>query len=173
MALLSPQQRRQLVLENMSLAHKFASRYYRHSRYKDIHQASFLGLCEAAKGWDPKKGSSFSSWAHNWMRAEVSQALGDSGKEIPLTDSVPETEATIDTDSESAALLELMHKLVDELPEDQRHVILLKYSLDPHSQSYNDKQIAAMLDVSATWVRALRKRAFSSLREKIESLKIR
>jgi len=107
------------------------------------------------------------------MRAEVSQALGDSGKEIPLTDSVPETEATIDTDSESAALLELMHKLVDELPEDQRHVILLKYSLDPHSQSYNDKQIAAMLDVSATWVRALRKRAFSSLREKIESLKIR
>lgn len=174
MALLSPQQRRQLVLENMSLAHKFASRYYRHSRYKDIHQASFLGLCEAAKGWDPEKGSSFSSWAHNWMRAEVNRSLGDSGKEIPLTDSVPETEATIDTDSESAALLELMHKLVGELPEDQQHVILLKYSLlDQCSQSYNDKQIAAMLDVSATWVRALRKRAFASLREKIERLKIR
>jgi len=106
------------------------------------------------------------------MRTRVNQELGDV-KRILLAD-VPETEATAaDTDTESAAFLELMRKLVDELPEDQRHVVLLKYPLDQHSQSYNDKQIAAMLNVSTTWIRVLRKRAFTSLREKIESLKIR
>lgn len=172
MALLSPQQRKQLVLKNMSLAHKFAGRYYWHLRYKDIHQASCLGLCEAAEGWDPAKGSSFSSWAYNSMRNRVNQEL-DSAGGVPLVEDVLETEAATDTGPESAALLELINKLVYELPEDQRHVVLLKYPLDQRSQSYNDKQIAAMLDVSATWVRVLRKRAFTSLREKIGRLKIR
>lgn len=172
MALLSLQQRKQLVLKNMSLAHKFASRYYRHFQYRDIHQASFLGLCEAAEEWDPDKGSSFSSWAYNLMRNRVKQELNSAG-EVPLAEDTVETRATVDFDLESAALRELMHKLVYELPEDQRHVVLLKYPLDQHSQSYNDKQIAAMLNVSATWVRVLRKRAFTGLREKIGRLKIR
>lgn len=172
MALLSLQQRKQLVLKNMPLANKFASRYYRHFQYRDIHQASFLGLCEAAEDWDPDKGSSFSSWAYNLMRNRVKQELNSAG-EVPLVEDTIEAEAAIDSDSESAALLELMHKLVYELPEDQRHVVLLKYPLDQHSPSYNDKQIARMLDVSATWVRVLRKRAFTNLRGKIERLKIR
>jgi len=156
----------------MALANKFAGRYYRHFLYRDIHQACCLGLCEAAEGWDPEKGSSFSSWAYNWMHSEVNQELDGNGREVPATEGTLDSEAEAPA-IESTALLELMHKLVSELPEDQRHVVLLKYPLDQRSRSYSDEQIALMLDISATWVRMLRKRAFASLREKIESLKVR
>jgi len=40
--------------------------------------------------------------------------------------------------------------LVYELPQDQRHVVLLKYPPDAYSKTYSDEQIGRMLQVSST-----------------------
>jgi len=62
--------------------------------------------------------------------------------------------------------------LVYQLPVNQRHVILLKYPLDYRWKTYSDEQIGTMLQISSTWVRSLRKRAFVTLREKVAALNL-
>lgn len=62
--------------------------------------------------------------------------------------------------------------LVYQLPVNQRHVVLLKYPLDYRWKTYSDEQIGTMLQISSTWVRSLRKRAFVTLREKIAALNL-
>jgi len=62
----------------------------------------------------------------------------------------------------------LLTDLVYQLPMNQRHVVLLKYPLDRCWKTYSDEQIGTMLRISSTWVRALRKRAFATLREKVD-----
>ncbi len=71
--------------------------------------------------------------------------------------------------SRHAVLLELIKCL----PECQQHVILLRYPLDSFSQSYSDQQIGLMLEISATWVKTLREKAFTNLRREVEELNLR
>ena len=61
----------------------------------------------------------------------------------------------------------MLTDFVYQLPMNQRHVVLLKYPLDRYWRTYSDEQIGTMLRISSTWVRALRKRAFVALREKV------
>jgi len=62
---------------------------------------------------------------------------------------------------------ETLLRLVYELPENERHTVLLKYPLDAYSREYTDVDIAMMLQCSATWVGDLRKNAFCRLKEQL------
>jgi len=66
----------------------------------------------------------------------------------------------------------ILHRLINRLPANERHVVLLKYPLDSHSRSYNDREIAIMLECSDTWVRDLRRKAFCKLRKRLAALDI-
>lgn len=70
----------------------------------------------------------------------------------------------------SEALREMLASLIYELPQEQRHVVLLKYPLDHRWKTYSDEQIGTMLQVSSTWVRTLRRRAFVTLKERVSVL---
>ena len=66
----------------------------------------------------------------------------------------------------------MLTDLVYQLPVNQRHVVLLKYPLDHYWKTYSDEQIGAMLQISSTWVRSLRKRAFVTLRDQVAALNL-
>lgn len=161
-------QQNQLVLGNMGLAYGFARAYKWHPRYEDILQACLLGLCEAALRWEPSRGA-FSTCAHYWMRNCTGTELKD--PELVLATDIFELRGSSDQEEFLASMLHTSYtrrvllRLVHELPENERHVVLLKYPLDPYSKTYNDVDIATMLDCSPTWVGNLRRRAFCKLRK--------
>lgn len=84
--------------------------------------------------------------------------------------SSPSQQSTLANILGSGGLNGKLIDLVYQLPVKQRHVVLLKYPLDYRWKTYSDEQIGIMLQVSSTWVRALRVKAFVALRAKVETL---
>lgn len=165
------QNQNQLVLNNLGLAYDFAGAYKWHPRHSDIVQSCLLGLCEAALRWDSEGRAKFSTYAYHWMRNCASTELKNPE---PIVDSEVydllksgDYEEFITRALYTPSVRDLLLQLIHELPENERHTVLLKYPLDFQSRTYTDVAIASMLDCSETWVGVLRKRAFRKLREKL------
>jgi len=161
------------VLENLGLANSLAKRYHWHPEFSDIRAACYLGLCEAALHWDPKRGK-FSTYSRYCMLGEVSTILNGTNVVPIIIESTLRSRNWNDFVSEliCSELKPLLLSLIEELPEEQQHVILLKFPLDANSKTYSDVQIGIMLQISSTWVGQLRERAFSYLRNKLERLNL-
>lgn len=171
------QQQNQLVLNNLGLAYDFAGAYQWHPRHKDIIQSCILGLCEAALRWDEEGKATFATYAYYWMRNCTGVELKDTS---PIVD--PAVSELLRSDDYEELLVSVLYqpsvrevllRIVYELPENERHAVLLKYPLDAHSRTYTDVEIAGMLECSAPWVGVLRKRAFDRLREKLSEEEVR
>lgn len=170
------EQQSQLVLNNVGLAYNFAKPYRFHPRYTDIVQSCLLGLCEAALRWNPKlkHTATFSTYAYFWMKHCTNKQLDQESMpasvmiemyEVPETDK--QEELLVNTFYMSR-LRELLYRFLYELPENERHAILLRFPLDSHSRTYTDVDIAMMLGCSPSLVGNLRRKAFSKLKEKLE-----
>jgi len=154
----------------MGLAYDYAETFRWHPRYEDIKQSCLLGLCEAALRWNPKGAAAFSTYAYYWMKHYTGKELKDS--ELPVLDVQEQPRGDAQEDLlvglfQTSYTRSMLLQLVYELPENERHAVLLKYPLDPYSKVYTDVDIAAMLDCSPSWVGDLRRKAFSRLRRKL------
>lgn len=164
------EQQNRLVLSNMGLAYEFAAAFRWHPRHDDIIQSCQLGLCEAALRWDPGGKAAFSTYAYYWMRHCTDRELKD--LKLPVSDSQEDLggntqEELLANLLQTPYIRSALFRLIHELPENERHVVLLKYPLDSYSRTYTDVDIAVMLECSRTWVGYLRRRAFCKLREEL------
>ena len=73
MKTLTPKQQR-LVEENQKLVYEVAKRYIGHHDFENIQASGFLGLCQAAARFDPKRGFRFSTYAWKCIAREVNKA---------------------------------------------------------------------------------------------------
>lgn len=65
-----------LVVENHSLAMAIVMQYgYQSQRIEDLLGAGMLGLCIAAKRFDPSKDCAFSTYAAQWIRKMIAEQL--------------------------------------------------------------------------------------------------
>lgn len=86
----------------------------------EIDQAAWLGILEALKRFDPEAGAKFSTYAHHWMRHEVSEWLARNSGALPMPRTAwnfgAKLEEVVQADDDTASPHELPDEDLASLP---------------------------------------------------------
>jgi len=143
--------------------------------YEEALQAGRVGLWRAIRGYDPARGTAFSTYA--WVaicrqihrRAkELNRDVDGWSQEMPASWSVPEPAVELERQLIRGVLLDL----VDQLPERLRRVIVARYGLgeDPPCLL---KELGEELGLTRERVRQLQQEALAWLRHPAHSWRLR
>jgi len=143
--------------------------------YDEALQAGRIGLWRALKGYDPTRGSTFSTYA--WVaisrhihRAaeELSRELGAWPGEVPASWEEPDPEEWV----EQVLILEALGELVGRLPERLQRVVVARYGLGDQLPR-TLKSVGLELGLTRERVRQLQQDALVWLRHPAHSLSLR
>jgi RNA polymerase primary sigma factor/RNA polymerase sigma factor len=143
--------------------------------YEEALQAGRIGLWRALKGYDPTRGTTFSTYA--WVaitrhihRAakELSRELGDWPGEVPALWEEPDPDEWV----EQIFILEALGELVGRLPERLRRVVVARYGLGDQPPR-TLKNVGLELGLTRERVRQLQQDALAWLRHPAHSLSLR
>jgi RNA polymerase primary sigma factor/RNA polymerase sigma factor len=143
--------------------------------YEEALQAGRIGLWRALKGYDPTRGTTFSTYA--WVaitrhihRAakELSRELGDWPGEVPASWEEPDPDEWV----EQIFILEALGELVGRLPERLRRVVVARYGLGDQPPR-TLKNVGLELGLTRERVRQLQQDALAWLRHPAHSLSLR
>jgi RNA polymerase sigma-70 factor (ECF subfamily) len=139
---------------------------------EDLIQEVFMRVFKSAKNFDPEK--KFSSWIYkialnevkrHWKRTASRQAyslntpLGDEGGDSERQDFIEDTRGTPDDRTEQAMFSRNLRQLIDQLPEKQKTVVLLKVD---HELTF--EEIAEICECPLSTVLSRMRYAVSKLR---------
>lgn len=143
--------------------------------YEEALQAGRIGLWRAIEGYDPTRGTTFSTyaWVAIWRQIHHRvQELRPSSEvwrqELPASRVVPDPAAEL----EGKLIQEALHDLVGQLPKHLGQVIVGRYGLDgaaPHTL----KGLGQVLGLSGERVRQLQQEALAWLRHPAHSWRLR
>jgi RNA polymerase sigma factor (sigma-70 family) len=143
--------------------------------YGEALQAGRIGLWYALKGYDPGRGTAFSTYA--WVaisrhihRAakDLNRELGDWPGQVPTSWEEPDPEDWV----EQILILEALGKLVGRLPERLRRVVVARYGLGDQPPR-TLKSVGLELGLRRERVRQLQQDALAWLRHPAHSLSLR
>jgi RNA polymerase sigma factor (sigma-70 family) len=139
-------------------------------------QAGRIGLWRAILGYDPDRGSAFSTYAWPSITRHIWRAAKEAGRflqpsvvmsaEPPLTALDPELVWT------SSAIHDALHNLVKRQPARLRYIITTRYGLDGYPAAFY-REIGARLHLSGERVRQLHTEALVWLRHPAHSQHLR
>ena len=142
-------------------------------------QAGRIGLWRAILGYDPRRGTTFSTYAWPSIMRHIWRAVKQKGREDGRFQpgAAVHAEENRETDPglvwEGRELHASLHSLVERLPDDRlRCIVLARYGLagDPPA---NYRQIGTALGLSGERVRQLHKQALVWLRHPAHSYRLR
>jgi RNA polymerase sigma factor (sigma-70 family) len=143
--------------------------------YEEALQAGRIGLWHAIRGYDPARGTAFSTyawvaiWRHIYRRGqELSCKTNMPLPEIPATRAIPNLAEELDQELATSAL----HALVRRLPERLRRVIVGRYGLGKH-RPCTLQELGEELGLSKERVRQLQQEALAWLRHPAHSWRLR
>jgi RNA polymerase primary sigma factor/RNA polymerase sigma factor len=143
--------------------------------YEEALQAGRIGLWRAIQGYDPRRGTAFSSyaWVAIWRR------IHRRAKELNRDTDVEAEELTVswivrDPAEELGRKLtvEVLHDLVNQLPKRLRRVIVARYGLGEQPPC-TLKELGAELGLSGERVRQLQQEGLAWLRHPAHSWRLR
>jgi len=143
--------------------------------YEEALQAGRIGLWRALKGYDPARGTAFSTYAwvaimRHVQRAakELNRELGEWPGEVPASWEEPDPEEWV----EQILTLEALAELVGRLPERLQRVVVARYGLaDQLPRTL--KGVGLELGLTRERVRQLQQDALAWLRHPAHSLSLR
>jgi RNA polymerase sigma factor (sigma-70 family) len=144
-------------------------------------QAGRIGLWHAILGFDPQRGTAFSTYAWTcimhrvWREVKLAErAQGQAGKHLPLGEAASRMGEDGDParDWEAFAVHSALWGLITRLPERLRIVVLARYELAGQPQVFY-AQIGAALGVSGERARQLHTEALIWLRQPAHSQQLR
>jgi RNA polymerase sigma factor (sigma-70 family) len=143
--------------------------------YEEALQAGRIGLWRAIQGYDPARGTTFSTYAwvaiyrHVHRRAkELSRDTHVEVQEMPALWVVPDAAAELDR----KLTVDVLHDLVNQLPGHLRQVIVGRYGLGEQPPC-TLKELGEELDLSGERVRQLQQEALVWLRHPAHSWRLR
>lgn len=143
--------------------------------YEEALQAGRIGLWRAIEGYDPARGTAFSTyaWVAIWRHIhqavqETQQAVGDWSGELPASWYVPDPDEWV----ERGLIVEALADLVGQLPDRLQRVIICRYGLGGHPPC-TLKQVGAELGITGERVRQLQQEALAWLRHPAHSWRLR
>lgn len=74
----------QLWQQNRGLIGKIAGRYEGYEDAEDLKQQGYIGLCDAVRCYDPKKGIPFANYAAYWIRQSMIRYLENNGHVVRI-----------------------------------------------------------------------------------------
>lgn len=173
-----------LIEHNLRLVAHIVKKYYNvPCDSDDLVSIGTIGLIKAIDSYDPSKSTKLSSYASRCIENEILMYFRSRRKnalDISIDD-------TIDTDKDGNALTlidiladdtdipeqialklssEKAARCLDRLPERERGILIMRYGLDG-DEPMTQKQIAARLGISRSYVSRIEKRAVGILSEMI------
>ena len=170
------------ILQNeklaMKLAHRYSKQYQGRHDYDDLVQAARLGILEAARTYDPSRGTAFSTHAYHRARYAISHLLKkntgiihipynaehDDSIEKPICTDLPERwEDFAVTGEDTLSAFEgrvVLEGLLSELTKRQREVLELVFF-----DQYTYDEVAAELSITRQTAHATATRALEKLRD--------
>jgi RNA polymerase sigma factor (sigma-70 family) len=147
--------------------------------YAEALHAGRIGLWRALLGYDPQRGTAFSTYAWVAIRRHVRHRAQEVGRAAQGPPDAWEPEPWDSADLTDPALLfeeqlirqELLD-LVDQLPEPLRTVIVRRYGLGT-GPAETPQTLGADLGVSGEWIRQLQLTALAWLRHPAHSVRLR
>ncbi|MFN2242480.1 MAG: sigma-70 family RNA polymerase sigma factor [Anaerolineae bacterium] len=143
--------------------------------YEEALQAGRIGLWHAIRGYDPARGTAFSTyaWVAIWRQVyrrgqELSRDTDVCLPEMPATDVMPDLAEELDRELTTSAL----HELVGQLPKRLHRVIVGRYGLGKHPPC-TLKELGKELGLSRERVRQLQQEALAWLRHPAHSCRLR
>jgi RNA polymerase sigma factor (sigma-70 family) len=143
--------------------------------YEEALQAGRIGLWHAIRGYDPRRGTTFSTYAwvaicHQVHRRakELSQGTDVWSQEVPASWVVPDPEGELERKLIRAALLDLVSQLPDRL----RQVVVGRYGLGEQPPCML-KELGKELGLTGERVRQLQQEALAWLRHPAHSWRLR
>lgn len=178
--------RNKLVEHNLRLVAHIIKKYYANqSDHEDLVSIGTIGLIKAINTFDCDKNIKLSSYASRCIENEILMHFRNTKK---LSQDVSLNEA-IDTDKDGNPLTlfdilsveenyaddldikvkssKLMKYLNSELDERERTIIILRYGLS-NEEPLTQREIAAKLNISRSYISRIEKKALSILRKKFE-----
>jgi RNA polymerase sigma factor (sigma-70 family) len=173
---LTAQAVRQAMAQHDGLVHAYIQRQGGGDiAYEEALQAGRIGLWHAIRGYDPARGTAFSTyaWVAIWRQVyRRGQELGRDTDvclpEMPATDDMPDLAEELDQELATRAL----HELVGQLPKRLRRVIVGRYGLGKHPPC-TLKELGEELGLSGERVRQLQQEALAWLRHPAHSWRLR
>jgi RNA polymerase sigma factor (sigma-70 family) len=143
--------------------------------YEEALQAGRIGLWRAILGYDPSRGTAFSTYAWVAIGRTIHQAVDQSergcvrwSKALPLAWYLPNLEEWVD----QLLIYEALYASVDRLPDRLKQIIVFRYGLAGHPLRTLG-QLGAELGVSYERVRQLQQDALAWLRHPARSSRLR
>ena len=143
--------------------------------YEAALHAGRIGLWRALQGYDPTRGTAFSTYA--WVA--IARHIRQYDQELQQLHTV--SPVTLQEDAETADPEQLWHAhllrqelgaLVQQLPEQLREVIVRRYGLGPDAPC-TLQALGAEWGVSREWIRQLQRTALAWLRHPAHSVRLR
>jgi RNA polymerase sigma factor (sigma-70 family) len=160
----------QLITDNERLVHHLVRRQWRGTlAYAEAVQAGRIGLWRAILGFDPARGTSFSTYASVAIVRHVWRAVDETEKWTAEVAWQPQPDPGADplTILLAAEVNAALHALVDELPHRQRWVIRRYYGLDGQGGGTLE-QLGRQQGCSHQAIHAHRCRAIDRLRLRVK-----
>ena len=143
--------------------------------YEEALQAGRIGLWHAIRGYDPARGTAFSTyaWVAIWRQVrrrdqEVSRGTDVPMPEMPASWAVPDPAEEVDQE----LTISVLHDLVGQLPKRLRRVIVGRYGLGKQPPC-TLKNLGQALGLSGERVRQLQQEALAWLRHPAHSWHLR
>jgi RNA polymerase sigma factor (sigma-70 family) len=143
--------------------------------YEEALQAGRIGLWRAVRGYDPERGTTFSTYAWVAIYRQIHQRVKELKRErdarpeeVYVLRPVPDPAQRV----EQLLVREALFDLVERLPERLRRVIVCRYGLGEQAPS-TLKQVGADLGVTGERVRQLQQEALAWLRHPAHSCPLR
>jgi RNA polymerase sigma factor (sigma-70 family) len=143
--------------------------------YEEALQAGRMGLWRALLGYDPGRGTAFSTYAWVAICRQIQQRereLNREGRtwrgEMPGSRSVPDPETWV----EEKLIQESVLELVGRLPQRLQRVIVYRYGMGEQGQ-WTLREIGDELEVTGERVRQLQQEALAWLRHPAHSMDVR
>jgi RNA polymerase sigma factor (sigma-70 family) len=142
--------------------------------YEEALQAGRIGLWRAVLGYDPRRGTAFSTYAWVAIRRHIRRAAAQATDHIACgLIPAPRLEVPdLDKHVDRVLVHEALYVLLSRLPERLRRVIMARYGLDGHA-CRSLRQLGTQLRLSHERIRQLEQDALAWLRHPAHSLLLR
>jgi len=183
---MTPEERNELVEQNMGLAVHFVQKYSATGMERDdLLQEAYLGLIDAAEGFDADRGVRFSTYAWWHIRKRITEALNKQNDMIRTPRRAKDRVQCLSLDYEydhdltmldhledgspepwqelaEQERVDALHELIKELPDREGLIIRLRYGVNTEKMTL--AKVAGVLGVTPERVRQLQRRAEKKLR---------
>ncbi|MDD5952296.1 MAG: RNA polymerase sporulation sigma factor SigK [Oscillospiraceae bacterium] len=180
--------RSQLIEHNLRLVAHVMKKYYAMPYdQNDLISIGTIGLIKAIDTFQPEKGIRLSSYAARCVENEILMYFRSArktaqdvsmhepidtdkdGNALSLLDTLASGDNIAEDLDQKISIEKMKRAILEDLTERERTIILLRYGLLPETKPLAQREVAAKLGISRSYVSRIEKKVLNQLRKRIES----